>query len=57
MQIGMEIDIPEAVIDKDRMMEFAKLYDPFPIHVDEEYAKTTRFGNLIAPGVMSFMAV
>lgn len=53
----MQIDIPEAVIDRERMLDFARLYDPLPLHVDEEYAKTTRFGALIAPGVMSFMAV
>ena len=38
-------------------MEFARVYDPIPLHTDEEYAKTTHFGGLIAPGVMSFMAI
>lgn len=51
------IEIPRAVIEKDEMLEFAKRYDNIPLHTDEEYAKTTHFGNLIAPGVMSFMAV
>ena len=55
--LGMEIDIPAAVIDKERMLDFARLYDPIPLHCDEEYAKSTKFGALIAPGVMSFMAV
>ncbi len=54
---GFVIDIPEALIEKEKMLEFARLYDPIPLHFDEEYAKTTRFGQLIAPGVMSFMAV
>lgn len=53
----MTIDIPPVTIDKTKMIEFAKLYDPIPLHYDEEYAKTTRFGKLIAPGVMSFMTV
>ena len=39
------------------MIDFALLYDNIPLHVDEEYAKNTKFGQLIAPGVMSFMAV
>ena len=39
------------------MMAFAREYDNIPLHTDEEYAKTTPFGQLIAPGVMSFMAV
>lgn len=57
LNTNMEIDIPEAVIDKGQMLEFAKLYDPIPLHCDEAYAKKTRFGKLIAPGVMSFMVV
>lgn len=57
IQLNMEMDIPEVVIDQQRMMEFARQYDPIPLHMDEEYAKNTRFGRLIAPGVMSFMAV
>lgn len=56
-ELNMQIDIPEVVIDKERMIEFARTYDPFPMHYDEEYAKSTRFGKLIAPGVMSFMSV
>ena len=57
MTIGMSITLDPAVIDKDDMLDFANKYDNVPLHTDEEYAKTTRFGKLIAPGVMSFMAV
>jgi acyl dehydratase len=38
-------------------MDFARSYDNIPLHTDEEYAKTTHLGKLIAPGVMSFMSV
>ena len=51
------MDTAPAVIKKDKMIEFAKDYDNIPLHTDEEYAKTTPFGALIAPGVMSFMSV
>ena len=57
LKIGMTADIPSAVIEKEKMIEFAKDYDNIPLHTDEEYAKKTHFGALIAPGVMSFMAV
>ena len=57
IELGRLIEIPCAVIDKEKMLDFARLYDPIPLHLDEEYAKTTKFGTLIAPGVMSFMAV
>lgn len=57
IELNMQIDIPPAVIEKDKMVDFAKLYDNIPLHVDEDYAKSTHFGKLIAPGVMSFMSV
>ncbi|MBE6938032.1 MAG: hypothetical protein E7460_05705 [Ruminococcaceae bacterium] len=55
--LGKTLSIAPAVIDKQKMLAFAAEYDNIPLHTDEEYAKTTRFGQLIAPGVMSFMAV
>ena len=57
LQIGMTVDIAPAVIKKEKMIAFARDYDNIPLHTDEEYAKTTPFGKLIAPGVMSFMSV
>ncbi|MBO4681284.1 MAG: MaoC family dehydratase N-terminal domain-containing protein [Clostridiales bacterium] len=57
MKIGMKVDTAPAVIEKEKMLAFARLYDNIPLHTDEEYAKTTPFGKLIAPGVMSFLEV
>ncbi len=57
LKIGMTVDIPSAKIQKEKMISFAKDYDNIPLHTDEEYAKNTPFGKLIAPGVMSFMSV
>lgn len=57
IKLGMTVQTPPAIIDKDKMLEFAREYDHIPLHTDEEYAKTTLFGGLIAPGVMSFMCV
>ena len=57
LKIGMAVDTAPAVIEKEKMMAFARDYDNIPLHTDEEYAKTTPFGKLIAPGVMSFMSV
>ncbi len=56
-QLGATFEIPSAVMKKEEMMAFAKRYDNIPIHTDEEYAKNTHFGGLIAPGVISFMTV
>lgn len=57
LQVGMTVDTEPAVIEKDKMMAFAHDYDNIPLHTDEEYAKKTPFGKLIAPGVMSFMSL
>ena len=57
IKMGMTVQIQPAVIEKEKMMEFARTYDPIPLHTDEEYAKASPFGALIAPGVMSFMSV
>lgn len=57
LKIGMTVDVSSTVIHKEKMMEFARTYDNIPLHTDEEYASSTRFGQLIAPGVMSFMSV
>jgi len=57
IKVGMTVEIPPALIEKQKMLDFARLYDNIPLHTDEEYAKTTPFGQLIAPGVMSFMSV
>ena len=57
LQIGMSAELTPVVISKEKMLAFACEYDNIPLHTDEEYARTTPFGRLIAPGVMSFMSV
>ena len=55
--LGSKTKVEPATINKEDMVDFANKYDPIPLHTNEEYAKSTIFGNLIAPGVMSFMSV
>lgn len=57
IKLGMTVETAPALIKKEKMIAFARDYDNIPLHTDEEYAKTTPFGALIAPGVMSFMSV
>ena len=57
LKVGMTAEIEPVTIEKQKMIDFARDYDNIPLHTDEEYAKTTPFGRLIAPGVMSFMSV
>lgn len=55
IQLGAAYDLAPVEISKEQILSFAEKYDYIPLHTDEDYAKTTRFGGLIAPGVMSFM--
>ena len=57
LTLGMTVDTAPVVIEKGKMLDFARDYDNIPLHTDEDYAKSTPFGRLIAPGVMSFMSV
>jgi len=57
LKLGMAVETSPALIEKEKMVAFARDYDNIPLHTDEEYAKNTPFGKLIAPGVMSFMSV
>ena len=57
LKVGMKVEISPTIIEKEKMMDFARIYDPLPLHTDEAYAKASPFGALIAPGVMSFMSV
>lgn len=57
LKLGMAVDTAPTVIEKEKMMAFARDYDNIPLHTDEEYAKKSPFKGLIAPGVMSFMSV
>ena len=57
LKAGMTVNTNPVIIKKEKMIDFARDYDNIPLHTDEEYAKKTPFGRLIAPGVMSFMSV
>lgn len=39
IKLGMTVEIAPAVIEKEKMLSFARDYDNIPLHTDEEYAK------------------
>lgn len=47
---GERKNIGSVVVEKDDVIEFASRYDPQPFHVDEEAAKRSIYGGLIASG-------
>jgi len=57
MVLNQTYTTPNVTVEEDKMIAFAKEYDPFPLHFDKEYAARTRYGKLVAPGVMTFMSI
>ena len=47
---GEVIELGRRVISKESILAFAREFDPQPFHVDEEAAKTTIYGGLLASG-------
>jgi acyl dehydratase len=46
-------EIGRMTITREEIVRFAKEYDPQPFHIDEEAAKKSVFGGLIASGWMT----
>ncbi len=49
-EAGQVFDLGEKTLTVEEIIAFATDYDPQPFHVDEEAAKTSVFGGLIASG-------
>ena len=47
---GSTYEFGPTVVDEVEIVEFARRYDPQPIHTDPEWARTGPFGGLIASG-------
>jgi len=53
LEVGMRSEL-SAVVDEKAVLAFAELTgDHNPVHVDEEFAKTTAFGGRIAHGALT----
>lgn len=50
LEVGEEVDCGSIEVTKAEMLEFAERYDPQPFHVDEEAARESMYGELIASG-------
>lgn len=44
----------EITVDREEMLAHSRKFDPWPYHVDEEAAKATPYGRIIASGVYTF---
>ena len=50
LRAGQRFVSESHVVDKDQIVRFAREFDPQPFHLDEEGAKQTVFGELVASG-------
>ncbi|MFP7477016.1 MaoC family dehydratase [Terribacillus saccharophilus] len=55
-EAGQRYETKSIKLSKEDIIEFAKVYDPQYMHIDEEKAKRGRFGNLIASGMQTMSA-
>ena len=47
-EVGHVGESPPVEADRDEMVAYARAHDPWPIHLDEEFAAQTPHGGLIA---------
>jgi acyl dehydratase len=52
-RVGEEFELGSHLVTRDELVDFARKYDPFPFHVDDEAARSTPFGGIIASGWMT----
>jgi 3-hydroxybutyryl-CoA dehydratase len=53
---GKEFRPISEILTEERLRNFAQAIDTDnPLHLDREYAKKTRFGNLIAPPMIAYL--
>ncbi len=55
--VGFTVKTEPILIERDKMMAFAREYDKIPLHTDDAYGKTTMFGEIIASGFYSALVV
>src|SRR5476649_2035849 len=48
--VGERTRTGSYTFERNSIVEFARLYDPQPMHLDEEAAKASFFGRLVASG-------
>ncbi|MBI2962411.1 MAG: MaoC family dehydratase, partial [Deltaproteobacteria bacterium] len=49
-RVGEIIELGSRAVGRDEIIEFGRRYDPQPFHVDEQAARESIYGGLIASG-------
>lgn len=53
---GMAFDLGSFVLPRAEVLEFARRWDPQPFHLDEDAARHSVFGRLVASGLHTYSA-
>lgn len=53
---GQSFDLGGFVLTREEVLDFARRFDPQPFHLDEEAARHSIFGRLVASGLHTFSA-
>jgi acyl dehydratase len=53
---GASFDLGSFVLTREEVLDFARRFDPQPFHLDEEAAKASIFGRLVASGLHTYSA-
>lgn len=51
LRVGEQHESSELTVDKDEMLAFARRYDPQYFHADEQAARGSVFGEVVASGI------
>jgi acyl dehydratase len=49
-QVGEVLQAGSSVVSREEILQFAQQFDPQPFHVDDEAARSSIFGGIIASG-------
>ena len=52
LHLGQTVSVRKTITEADGALYIAATGDFGPVHVDDSYAETTRFGKRLAPGIM-----
>ena len=50
LEVGRPVEVGQVTVTAEEIVEFARRFDPQPFHTDEDAARSSPFGGLIASG-------
>ncbi len=56
LSVGQSFDLGRFVLTREEVLDFARKFDPQPFHLDDEAARDSIFGRLVASGLHTFSA-